>query len=93
MSALPTLIVVMSMLYVVTLAGLTLAHVKLGILEMAKVAMVCLFVCFTESVDVLLCFCFRLYNNLDMYTGHKRRVNRFLYISYNRHGRVLFQLS
>ena len=32
---------VTSMLYVITLTGLTLAHVNLDILEMAKVAMVC----------------------------------------------------
>ena len=32
---------VTSMLYVVTLSGLTLAHVNLDMVEMAKVAMVC----------------------------------------------------
>ena len=40
-SAHPTLIAVVSMLSVVTLMYLTLAHVNLDILEMAKVAMVC----------------------------------------------------
>ena len=44
---------VTSMLYVVTLTGLTLAHVKLDILEMAKVAMVCC-LCFLFE---LLMFC------------------------------------
>ena len=39
-SAHPTLIAVTLMLSVVTLMDLTLAHVKLDILEMAKVAMV-----------------------------------------------------
>ena len=40
MSVPPTLIAVMSMLSVVTLLDLTLAHVKLDTLEMAKVALV-----------------------------------------------------
>ena len=48
------------MLSVVTLMDLTLAHVKLDILEMAKVAMVCCLFVFFESVDVLLCFCLLL---------------------------------
>ena len=36
MSALPTLIAVMSMLSVVTLVDLTIAHVKLDMMEMAN---------------------------------------------------------
>ena len=58
-SAHPTLITVTSMLSVVTLMDLTLAHVKLDILEMARAAMVCyLFVCFTKSLDALFFFLF-----------------------------------
>ena len=40
MSALPTLIAVMSMLSVVTLTGLTIAHVKLAMMEMANIVAV-----------------------------------------------------
>ena len=46
---------VTSMLYVITLMGLTLAHVKLDILEMAKVATVCSLCVLLKSVDVLMC--------------------------------------
>ena len=63
MSALPALIAVMSMLYVVTLMDLTLAHVKLDTLEMAKIAMVCCLCVLLKGVDVLLCFCFELLNH------------------------------
>ena len=53
----------MSMLSVVILMDLTLAHVKLDILEMAKVAMVCCLCVLLKGVDVLLCFCFLLFNH------------------------------
>ena len=60
MSALPTLIAVTSMLYVVTLTGLTLAHVKLDIVEMAKVAMVC---CFCVLLKVLMFCCVPVFSS------------------------------
>ena len=53
-SAHPTLITVTSMLSVVTLMDLTLAHVKLDILEMANVAMVC---CLCVLLKVLMLCC------------------------------------
>ena len=60
MSALPTLIAVTSMLYVVTLTGLTLAHVKLDIVEMAKVAMV---YCFCVLLKVLMICCVPVFSS------------------------------
>ena len=45
-----------------------------------------LFLCFTESVDVLLCswiHCSCVHLNWQKW--HKRRVHKFLYVSYNRH--------
>ena len=58
MSVPPTLMTVMRMLSVVTPTGLTLAHVKLDTLEMAKIAMVCCLCVLLKGVDVLLCFSF-----------------------------------
>ena len=58
-SAHPTLIAGMSMLYVVTLLDLILAHVKLDILEMAKAAMVC---CFCVLLKVMF-YCVSVFAN------------------------------
>ena len=47
------------MLYVVTLTGLTIAHVKLDILEMGKVAMVC---CLCVLLNVLMICCVHVFS-------------------------------
>ena len=53
MSVPPALIAVMSMLCVVTLMDLTLAHVNLDILEMAEVVLALVSIYFTENFKFL----------------------------------------